>query len=274
MPWGVDRVDADQSSTISGNGSGAVNGVNIYVIDTGIGTHPDLNLVRHVTMDTAWSTTDCHGHGTHVAGTVGARDNTGYVVGVTPAVRLTAVKVLGCDGAGPLSTVIKGVDWVTANAVRPAVVNMSLGGPPSDAGDAAVLNSVSSGLVYVVAAGNAGGNACSYSPARLGARNGVITVAATDRYNREPSWSNYGACVDLWAPGASILSTRLGGGTITMNGTSMAAPHVTGAAALYRSIFTGATPASVENALKMFSRSFGTVSKDGRAIRIVNVGEF
>jgi subtilisin family serine protease len=274
LPWGVDRVNADQSSTLAGNGSGAVGVTNVYVIDTGIGAHPELNVVRRVTMDPAWSTTDCHGHGTHVAGTVGARDNAGVIVGVSPGVALTGVKVLDCSGSAPLSTVIKGVDWVTANARHPAVVNMSLGGPPSDAGDAAIMNSVASGVVYVVAAGNDGTNACGVSPARLGTSAGVITVAATDRANREPSWSNYGSCVDVWAPGASILSTRLGGGTVVMSGTSMAAPHVTGAAALYRATYTGATPADVENAIKLFARSYGTFSKDGRGIRILNAASF
>ena len=274
LPWGVNRVEADQSSTRAGDGSGAVTGTNVYVIDTGIGTHPELNVVGRVTMDATWSATDCHGHGTHVAGTVGARDNTSYVVGVSPGVPLTGVKVLDCGGSGPLSTVIKGIDWVTANARRPAVVNMSLGGPPSDAADAAIMNSVAGGLLYVVAAGNGGTDACGFSPSRLGTHPGVITVAATNSSNGEPSWSNYGSCVDIWAPGTSILSTRLGGGTTVMTGTSMATPHVTGAAALYRAMHTGATPADVENAIKLFARTLSTRSKDGRAIRLLNSASF
>ena len=274
LPWGINRVEADLSSTRAGNGSGIVTGINAYVLDTGIGVHPDLNLVRHVTMDASWPNTDCHGHGTHVAGTVGARDDASTVVGMSPGVALTGVKVLDCGGSGLLSTVIKGIDWVTANAVRPAVVNLSLAGPASDAADAAVMNSVTSGLLYVVAAGNGGTNACSFSPARLGPRAGVITVAATSGANAEPSWSNYGSCVDVWAPGTSILSTRRGGGTAVMTGTSMSAPHVTGAAALYRAMHPGATQADVENAIKLFARTMSTRSKDGRAIKLLNSASF
>jgi subtilisin family serine protease len=276
LPWGINRVDADISSTRAGDGTGAVSNVNIYIIDTGIGAHQDLNRVRHVNFTGDGLNTDCHGHGTHVAGTAAARDNTVDVVGVAPGAPLTGVKVLGCSGSGLTSNIIKGVDWVTANAVRPAVANMSLGGGASTALDDAVRNSVARGVFYAVAAGNSSTNACNSSPARAGAgtNNGIATVAATDINNNEASFSNFGPCVDIWAPGVSILSTRLGGGTTTLSGTSMASPHVAGAAALLLSSNPGASPAAVESTLKSQSVNFGTFSKDGRSIWIVNVRNF
>ena len=276
LPWGIDRVDADISSTLAGNGSGAVANVNVYVIDTGVDTrHADLNVVGHVNF-AGGKNADCHGHGTHVAGTVAASDNTLDVVGVAPGAPITGVKVLGCGGSGSTSGVIAGVDWVTANAVRPAIANMSLGGSASTALDNAVTNSAASGVFYSLAAGNSGANACTQSPARAGAgtNNGVMTTAATDSADREASWSNYGPCVDIWAPGVSILSTRLRGGTTTMSGTSMASPHAGGVAALYLSSHTGASPASVEAALNADSVATGTNSKDGGAIRLVYAGGY
>jgi aqualysin 1 len=191
--------------------------------------HRDLNVIRHVNFASG-PNSDCNGHGTHVAGTVAARDNTVDVVGVAPSVPLTGVRVLGCGGSGSTSGVFKGVDWVTANALKPAVANVSLGESTSQALDDAVKKSANSGVFYAVAAGNSGANACNYSPARAGAgsNNGVMTVAATDSNDREASWSNYGSCVGVWAPGVSILSTRLKGGTTTMSGTSMTSPHGSG----------------------------------------------
>ena len=141
LPWGIDKIDADLSSTKAGNGSGALSGVNAYVIDTGIYRHTDLNRVKHVNFVGDGRNTDCHGHGTHVAGTVAAKDNTSDVVGVAPGAPLTGVKVLGCNGSGAISGVIKGVDWVTANARKPAIANMSLGGGLSQALDDAVRRS-------------------------------------------------------------------------------------------------------------------------------------
>jgi subtilisin family serine protease len=276
LPWGIDRVDADISSTQAGNGSGAISNVNVYVIDTGVDTkHADLNVVRHVNF-AGGKNADCHGHGTHVAGTVAARDNTIDVVGVAPGAPVTGVKVLGCSGSGSTSGVIAGVDWVTGNAVRPAIANMSLGGSASTALDNAVTNSAASGVFYSLAAGNSGADACTQSPARAGAgtNNGVMTTAATDSADREASWSNYGSCVDIWAPGVSILSTRLRGGTTTFSGTSMASPHAGGVGALYLSSNTGASPASVEAALKTDSVATGTNSKDGRAIKLVYAGGY
>jgi subtilisin family serine protease len=274
LPWGINRIDADISSTDAGDGSGIVTGVDVYVIDTGVDTNnSDLNVVNHVNHANG-PNRDCHGHGTHVAGTIAARDNTSGVVGVVPGARITGVKVLTCSGSGSTSGVIKGVDWVTANADKPAIANMSLGGSTSTTLDNAVLRSVASGVFYSIAAGNSGADACDSSPARIGTYNGVMTTAATNSANNEPSFSNFGPCVDIWAPGASILSTRLGGGTTTMSGTSMAAPHVGGTGALYLSKNPTSSPANVETRLKDLATSPGTSSKDGRAIKIVWAGAF
>jgi aqualysin 1 len=275
LPWGIDRIEADLSSTLAGNGSGTVFGVNAYIIDTGIDTlHADLNVVGHVNF-AGGKNRDCNGHGTHVSGTVGAKDNSADVVGAAPGVRLTGVKVLGCSGSGSTSGVIAGVDWVTSHAVKPAIANMSLGGSRSTALDTAVRNSAVSGIVYSLAAGNEGANACQSSPAAAGAgtNNGIITTAAANSSNLETSWSNYGSCVDIWAPGASILSTRRGGGTTTMSGTSMASPHVGGAAALYLSSHAGATASAVEAQLKADAVSTGT-SKGGGAVRLLDAGGY
>ncbi|MFO7573296.1 MAG: S8 family serine peptidase, partial [Gaiellaceae bacterium] len=175
------------------------------------------------------------------------------------------------------SGVIKGVDWVTANAKKPAIANMSLGGSVSAALDDAVKKSASSGVFYALAAGNSGADACNSSPARVGAgtNNGIMTVAATDSADKEASWSNYGSCVDIWAPGVSILSTKRGGGTTTMSGTSMASPHVGGGGALYLSSNTGASPTTVESALKGAATTVtANKSKDGRTITRLWVGAF
>jgi subtilisin family serine protease len=280
LPWGINRIDADISSTRAGNGSGAVSGVNAYIIDTGIKTHPDLNVVKHVNFH-GGKNTDCDGHGTHVAGTVAARDDASDVVGAAPGAPLTGVKVLGCNGSGWTSNIIKGIDWVTKNAKKPAVANMSLSGRASKALDDAVRRSASRGIFYAVAAGNAGVDACTESPARAGAgtNNGIMTVAATDWANREASFSNYGKCVDIWAPGVDIPSTQLGGATTTMSGTSMASPHVAGGAALYLSKNTdlGAPLVSapvVESQLKLDAVATGTSSKDGAAIKLLYVGKY
>jgi subtilisin family serine protease len=275
LPWGVDRIDADLSSTKAGNGSGAVSNVNVYVIDSGIGTKvSDVNVAGMVSFAKGGNAWDCDGHGSHVTGTIAAMDNGFDVVGVAPGAPVTAVKVLGCNGSGSLSGIIAGIDWVTANAVKPAVANLSLGGPASDALDQAVRNSAASGIVYSVAAGNDGGNACNVSPARVGGTAGVVTAAATDSADQEASFSDFGPCVDLWAPGVGIVSTSAKGGTESMSGTSMSAPHVAGTAALYLSSHPTASPAAVEAALKSASVGTGTKSKDGRPIRLVYAGRF
>ncbi len=277
VPYGIKKVGADVSPTATaGNGSGAVSNVNAYVIDSGIDkSHPDLSVVNHVNFTTE-SNKDCNGHGTHVAGTVAARDNTRDVVGVSPGSPLTGVKVLGCDGTGYYSWIIKGVDWVTANAKKPAVANMSLGGGPSQALDDATRKSAATGIFYAVAAGNSGKNACDYSPARAGAGtdNGIATIAATDSADNEASFSNFGSCVDMWAPGVSVVSTRKGGGSTTLSGTSMAAPHVAGGASVYLSTHPTSSTASVESALRQALQVPGTTSKDGASIRREQIRTF
>jgi aqualysin 1 len=277
LPWGIDRINADQSSTKAGDGQGAITNVNVYIIDTGIDiTHADLNVVGHIKMlpFPSFNNTDCNGHGTHVAGTVSAFDNTADVVGAAPGALLTGVKVLRCSGLGSNSSAIKGVDWVTANGQKPGVVNMSMGGGVSQALDDAIINSVNAGFFYAVAAGNESDDACNHSPSRVGPVNGAMSVAATDFNEQEASFSNFGDCVDIWAPGVDIRSTALGGGTKSLSGTSMASPHVAGAAALYLSSHPTATPAEVESAIKASAVSTGTLSKDGRAIIRLYEGGF
>jgi subtilisin family serine protease len=274
VPWGIDKIDADVSSTHAGDGSGAVTNVNVYVIDTGVETtHPDLNVVSFVQFG-GGPKRDCNGHGTHVAGTIAAKDDAQGVVGVAPGAPIYAVKVLGCSGSGSWSSVISGIDWVTQNHKANAVANMSLGGSANQAVDDAVRTSAASGVFYALAAGNDGANACNQSPARAGTTDGIATVAAVDSGDAEASWSNYGSCVDIWGPGVNIYSTYRGGGYATLSGTSMASPHVDGGGALYLSTHSGASPSTVERALKSAAVSTGTGSKDGRAITREDVGGF
>jgi subtilisin family serine protease len=277
IPWGIDRIEADLSSTHAGDGQGAISNVAVYIIDSGIDSgQGDLNVAAHVKLlpFPAFLNTDCNGHGTHVAGTASAMDNDLDVVGVAPGAALAGIKVLSCLGTGSTSTVIKGVDLVTADAPKPGVVNLSLGGAASEALDAAVTNSVNAGFFYAVAAGNESTDACNGSPSRLGPIDGLMTVAATDSNEQEAGFSNYGNCVDIWAPGVSILSTKMGGGTQVLSGTSMASPHVAGAAALFLSSNPTATPAQVERVIKDNAVKADTQSKDGRAITRLNVGGF
>jgi aqualysin 1 len=274
LPWGVDKIDADVSSTLAGNGSGAITNVDAYVIDTGIDTsHPDLNVVEF-TQYANGPRRDCNGHGTHVAGTIGARDDAAGVVGVAPGIRLHAIKVLNCAGSGSWSDVISGINYVAATTARPAVANMSLGGPQNTAVDDAVKGAVAKGVFFGVAAGNDGADACGHSPAAAGTTSGVDTVAATDSSDTEASWSNYGNCVDIWAPGVSIYSTYKSGSYATLSGTSMATPHVVGGAALYLSSHTTANPGAVETALRNAATTTSKKSKDGRTIIREHVGGF
>jgi subtilisin family serine protease len=298
-PWGIDKIGADESSTWAGMGPGVISDVNVYIIDTGIyKRHPDLNVVNHVNF-AGGENRDCgEGHGTHVAGVVAAKDNDMGVVGVVPGAPLTGVKVLGCKGSGSVSAVIAGINWVTANATKPAIANVSLSGDPSKALDDAVRDSADAsdgdgGIFYSVAAGNDGKKVCDadgdyYSPGAAGRTwngttwvydNGVATTAAIRDNREETRWSNYGACVDLWAPGKDILSTKNGGGTSKMSGTSMAAPHVGGTAALYLSNpnNAAAAPATVEDILKadaVRTSSVQKLSKDGRQIKFVYAGDY
>ncbi len=267
-PWGISKTQATASYTLAGNGSGAVTGVRVYVIDTGVDTkNTELNRSGHVNFVGDLKNTDCNGHGTHVAGTIGANDNTAAVVGMAPGVSIYGVKVLDCNGSGTTTSVIKGVDWVAANAIQPAVANMSLGGGASQLLDDAVRAAVGRGTVFAIAAGNSSASACTASPARIGGGTpGVLVTAATDTFDAEASFSNYGACVDIWAPGVNIPSLKLGGGVVSMSGTSMASPHVGGAAALYWGRNPGAAQSTVTSTLRLLSQPTGTISKDGRAI--------
>lgn len=265
VPWGITHIGAAGKASISS--------VNVYVIDTGVEAHPDINRVGHVSFASG-PNNDCNGHGTHVAGTIAAIDDTSFVVGVAPGAPVTGVKVLGCSGSGSTSGVIKGVDWVTANALKPAIANMSLGGGANTSLDNAVKNSVDKGIFYALAAGNEGVDACTRSPARAGTKDGVMTVAAISSTNQEPSWSNFGPCVDVWAPGVSVLSTYKGGGTKTLSGTSMASPHVGGTGARYLALYPSHSPDAVETALKSSMTTPGTKSKDGRLITVINASPY
>lgn len=252
-PWGLDRIDQRDlplSGTYTYNTTGS--GVNAYIIDTGLRpTHNEFGGRASIGYDAVGdgqNGNDCNGHGTHVGGTVG-----GSTYGVAKGVKLIGVRVLDCDGSGTNSGVIAGVDWVTSNHVKPAVANMSLGGGASDALDNAVRNSIAAGVTYAIAAGNGDflgrpESSCNKSPARVAE---AITVGATDSTDKEASWSNYGTCNDIYGPGVAIISAWYQSDTQldTISGTSMATPHVAGAAALYLETNTGATPATVRDQL-------------------------
>jgi aqualysin 1 len=255
IPYGIANVAATTNSTLAGNGSGTVSGATVFIIDTGIATHADLNIVGHVNY-AGGQNTDCHGHGTHVAGTVGAKDDANYVVGVAPGIAVFGVKVLNCQGSGTNSGVIAGMDYVAASTVANKVANMSLGGGFSQAVNDAAANMVNNNVAVAVAAGNDGADASTKSPA---SEPSVLTVAAHDVNNVNASWSNFGSLIDLSAPGVSILSTSKSGGTTTMSGTSMASPHVAGALGLYRSNNPSASATTAQNAVK--ANTSGTSSR-------------
>ncbi|ONI90710.1 peptidase S8 [Saccharothrix sp. ALI-22-I] len=247
--WGLDRIDQRDlplNSSYSYDTTAA--NVHAYVIDTGIRTtHTTFGGRATWGYDAIDGTnTDCNGHGTHVAGTIG-----GSQYGVAKAVRLVAVRVLNCAGSGTFAQVVSGVDWVTANAVKPAVANMSLGATASAATaplEAAVRNSIASGVTYAIASGNSTADACGYSPALVSQ---AITVNASTSGDARASFSNFGSCTDLFAPGQAITSAWSSNDTATntISGTSMATPHVAGAAALYLATHPTDAPATVQAAL-------------------------
>jgi len=246
--WGIDRID---QRALPLNGSYSYNalgsGVSAYVIDSGIlFSHVDFGGRAERGVDYVGdgrNGSDCNGHGTHVAGTIG-----GSTWGVAKGVRLVSVRVFGCTGGASYSTIIKAVDWVTANGVKPAVVNMSLGGGLSSTLNTAVTNSINAGFVYSISAGNSNADACKYSPASTPA---AITVGSTMSNDGRSSFSNWGSCVDLFAPGSLITSAWTGSNTATkeISGTSMSAPHVAGVAALVLQNSPLSTPLAVRNAI-------------------------
>ncbi|GAA3793141.1 S8 family peptidase [Streptomyces phyllanthi] len=248
-PWGLDRID-QASLPLSGTYTypdSAGSGVTAYVIDTGVRISHQQIAGRasngYDAVDGDNVAQDGNGHGTHVATTIA-----GSTYGVAKAAKIVAVRVLNNSGSGTTAGVVAGIDWVTANHSGPSVANMSLGGGASTALDTAVRNSIASGVTYALAAGNSSANASSYSPARV---TEGITVGATTSTDARASYSNYGSVLDIFAPGSSITAGwhTSDTATNTISGTSMATPHVAGAAAVYLSGHTSATPAQVATAL-------------------------
>ncbi|MFF1709029.1 S8 family serine peptidase [Streptomyces sp. NPDC058268] len=271
--WGLDRID---QKTLPLNNSytypdSAGEGVTAYVIDTGVRiSHSDFGgraSYGYDAIDNDNTAQDGHGHGTHVAGTVA-----GTLHGVAKKAKIVGVRVLNNQGSGTTAQVVAGIDWVTQNAVKPAVANMSLGGGADSALDTAVRNAVASGITFAVAAGNESVNASTRSPARV---TEAITVGATTNTDAKASYSNFGSVLDLFAPGSSITSTWNTNDTATntISGTSMASPHTAGAAALYLADNRTATPAQVSAAL-VAAASTGVVTSPGSGSpnRLLNVG--
>ncbi|MFI7068140.1 S8 family serine peptidase [Kribbella sp. NPDC050124] len=299
LPTGIDRVDAEASPTAGIDGVDTRVDVDVAVIDTGVDLrHPDLNVVRAKNCSSERGSNDQNGHGTHVAGIVGALDNNVGVTGVAPGARIWSVRVLKADGSGLFSDVICGIDFVTANASRIEVANMSLGGFADDSTcgtgvdvlHEAICTSVASGVTYVVAAGNNYGDAGNIVPATY---DEVITVSALADFDGRPGglggptcaydvddtladFSNTGTDIDLIAPGLCIHSTWNNGGYNTISGTSMASPHAAGAAALYLANHPGSSPTTVKSALQ----AAGTTDwnniddRDGLKEKLVNVASF
>jgi aqualysin 1 len=272
--WGLDRIDQrnlplDNSYTYPNTASN----VNTYILDTGVRlSHNDFGgraFTGYDAITPGGSANDCNGHGTHVAGTVA-----GTAYGVAKQASIYSVRVLDCNGSGTLAGVVAGVDWVTANHVKPAVANMSLGASGTHSSlNSAVANSISSGVSYAIAAGNSNADACNFSPAQVST---AITVGATTSTDARASYSNFGTCVNIFAPGSSITSAWHTSNTAsnTISGTSMAAPHVAGAAALILSDNPSWSPSQVMNQM-ISDATTGVVSNPGSGSpnRLLFVGE-
>lgn len=262
-PWGLDRVDQTNLPLNTTFDDQNLQGANSYafVVDTGIdATNNDFQgrvASGFTAVNDGLGSKDCNGHGTHVAGIIG-----GATYGVAKGTNLVPVRVLDCTGSGTYSSVIAGLDWISANYTpgMAAVVNMSLGGPKSSTIDGAVATLISKGVNVVVAAGNSNADACNYSPSNVPT---AVTVGATDSNDARASYSNFGSCLDLFAPGSAITSTWLGAtGVNTISGTSMATPLVTGVIARFISTNAGLTPAQVASSIKQSSTK-GVVSSAG-----------
>ena len=247
-PWNLDRIDQaslplDKAYSFTANGAG----VHVYIIDSGIWTtHAEFKgraTADFSAIDDGYGATDCVGHGTHVAGIVG-----GVTAGVAKGVRLHSIRVLDCNNAGTTSQVVAGIDWMIAILIAPAVANIIIGGPRSDMFNQAVERAIAVGITVVVAAGNQRTDACNYSPSSAA---NAITVGATTSTDQIAGFSNFGPCVDIFAPGESISSASFGTNKslITMSGTSMSSPHVAGAAALLLQQNASATPEAILSAL-------------------------
>jgi subtilisin family serine protease len=243
--WGIDRID-QRALPLNGtyNYTSTASTVYAYVLDTGTYTGHSNFGGRAANVYDAFGGTgaDCHGHGTHVAGTVGSA-----TYGVAKGVRIRGVRVLDCAGSGSWSGIIAGMDWVRLNRVNPAVANMSLGGGTNTSVNTAANNLSNSGVFVAVAAGNSSTDACTFSPAGAAA---VTTVGSTASNDTMSSFSNRGSCVDIYAPGSSILSTSMSGSTTTMSGTSMASPHVAGVGALYKATYGNVASSTVDSWIK------------------------
>ena len=245
-PWGLDRIDSKTGLDNTYNYSGTGNGVNVYVIDTGVmAAHSDFSgrVGNGYSAISGGGTEDCNGHGTHVSGTI-----LGSSYGVAKKATLHPVRVLDCQGSGTMDSILSGIEWVASNAKLPAVANMSLGGNKVQSINDAVSKAISRGVVFVVAAGNSSDDSCRYSPASTP---DAITVAACDRADASASFTSFGSCVDVYAPGVSILSAGISGNTssATMSGTSMASPHTAGVVALLLEKSPSASPSAITGQL-------------------------
>ena len=253
--WGQDRIDQRTGTNGCYDPDSHGAGTTAYILDTGVDPgHPEYASRWSGWYDavSGGPAQDCHGHGTHVAGTIG-----GDRYGVAQDVAIVGVRVLDCAGSGTWGDIIKGLDWVVAQGGDKKVANLSLSGPRNEAMDLAIATATSAGVIVVVAAGNSYGNACYYSPA---AAPDAITVGATNSSDRKTSYSNSGTCVDLFAPGDRIVSALPGGGSGTKSGTSMAAPHVAGVAAIL--LGQGTAPGQVSNQIVQTATS-GRLRSEG-----------